>query len=897
MSRSERIERLEQLCHGDPALRHEVESLLKFHESIASETMGRTDDATGKAGKSQLVDGMTGQLDPGTMVSGRYTIVDLIGRGGMGIVYQAHDTVLNIQVALKFFHSTSTQSINRLLNEVRLARRVTHPYVCQVFDVSEDRGRHFIVMEHVRGEDLATLLRRIGRIPQDKVLVLAQQLCQGLAAAHAKGICHRDLKPANIMIDHAGDIKIMDFGIAASREIDDPAALAGGTPAYMAPEQLASAGSYSEQSDVYAVGLVLYEALTGHPAFQAKTIYQLAGMMTKQRPEPPSKLVPGIDMAVDRAIMSAIEPIPAHRPASALHLATMFPGVDALRMAGQAGVTPPADLVAGAPVGTSIHGKSLIFNVLGLCAIMLAIWLTSDWNSTSIPHTTEPPAIMIEQAKNILDMAGYDETARVADYGYVNDPTEPVRDQNLLFWYQRVYMTDPPEMTKWMVHRTAEMREDARLPAMEVFGVACVMLRFDRTVRHFQIATMYPLEDVKAAERPPEPDWTQWFQAAGLNESRFRADALTSVTVLADRNRHWVEEGCDDVTQCREVHAASLTGRPTYFSLQNDIDKATTLNEELKAIQIQQFWVYLPFQFGLFLIALVLAVLHIRRKKCDLRGSFKLVMLLMITTLLVWIFRFGHVMHPSEIFAGWYYDLIILGPLFVWVFYVGFEPLARRHVPHVLIDWNKMLRLRWRDPGIGKSLFAGALGGAVATLASRVDSKIAAWQGFVSIDAGMTASVVDSALKLRYVIARCLSLIPTSVTFAIVGLFFFTIIRSLIHRDRVAAGVFALSYGLLWGVFGYQSPWSFIILAPIVGVLSYVILARRGLLATMTAFWVVFAIEAFPMTTDMLAWYAIPGLTGLILAFAIGLTGLVLSSRNTHPSNTAPMAIKNTNIS
>ncbi len=209
--------------------------------------------------------GLAGQFAPGTMLNERYRIVALLGRGGMGEVYRAEDLKLGQPVALKFLSPAverDADRLERLLGEVRTALKVTHPNVCRVHDIGDVDGRMFLTMEYVDGEDLASLLRRIGRLPQDKAHQIARQLCAGLAAAHDSGILHRDLKPANIMIDGRGRVRITDFGLASSAENVSEADVRAGTPGYMAPEQLAGAEG-TTHSDVYTLGLVLYELYTG----------------------------------------------------------------------------------------------------------------------------------------------------------------------------------------------------------------------------------------------------------------------------------------------------------------------------------------------------------------------------------------------------------------------------------------------------------------------------------------------------------------------------------------------------------------------------------------------------------------------------------------------------------
>src|SRR5258705_3077949 len=194
---------------------------------------------------------------PGTLVGNRYRIVALAGRGGMGEVYRADDLKIGQPVALKFLSEDlerDPERLQRLMGEVRIARQVSHPNVCRVYDVGEFEGHHFITMEYVDGEDLAALLRRIGRLPQEKALDLARQIAAGLAAAHVQGIVHRDLKPANIMLDGRGRARITDFGLAAAAEGVGREEAQDGTPAYMAPEQQ-TGGKSTAGPRLYALGL------------------------------------------------------------------------------------------------------------------------------------------------------------------------------------------------------------------------------------------------------------------------------------------------------------------------------------------------------------------------------------------------------------------------------------------------------------------------------------------------------------------------------------------------------------------------------------------------------------------------------------------------------------------
>ncbi|MGK0184861.1 MAG: serine/threonine protein kinase, partial [Verrucomicrobiales bacterium] len=294
------------------------------------------------------------QFFPGQIVAERYRIVSLIGRGGMGEVYRAEDLKLRQTVALKFLpREFNTDSIRReaLINEMRQGRRVSHPNVCRFHDIGEVDGRHFISMEFIDGEHLGILLRRIGLLPSDKAAQLARQLCAGLAEAHREGVLHLDLKPANLMIDSRGILRITDFGLARfSDEGETADEVLSGTPTYMAPEQLLK-GVADTRSDIYAVGLIIYEMFTGERIHQSKT---MAELLAHHRVEDTSRLPQiseRLDIDVSQVVEKCLQPDPAKRFQSALEVQTLLPGGrDVLAAAVAAGETLDPEAVAAADV-------------------------------------------------------------------------------------------------------------------------------------------------------------------------------------------------------------------------------------------------------------------------------------------------------------------------------------------------------------------------------------------------------------------------------------------------------------------------------------------------------------------------------------------------------------------
>ena len=243
------------------------------------------------------------------VLSLRYDLLDKLGSGGMGIVYKARDRETGEVLALKVLKSTLTEDpalMERFRNELRLARRITHHNVCRIYDFNRIDDSAFISMEFVDGNSLRELLNRPGKLEVPQVLDIARQICAGLREAHIQGIVHRDLKPENVMLDRLGCVKLMDFGIA--RSLDTCSTATGsflGTPAYMAPEQ-AEGKPADRRSDIYSLGLVLYEMSTGQAAFSGDTPLAVALKQIRESPPSPRNLQPGLPAQVEYVILKCL---------------------------------------------------------------------------------------------------------------------------------------------------------------------------------------------------------------------------------------------------------------------------------------------------------------------------------------------------------------------------------------------------------------------------------------------------------------------------------------------------------------------------------------------------------------------------------------------------------------
>ncbi|MBY0397521.1 MAG: serine/threonine protein kinase, partial [Thermoleophilia bacterium] len=329
------------------------------------------------------------RFTPGEVVADRYRITSLLGKGGMGEVYRADDLTLNQTVALKFLPpalAADPDRVQKLFDEVRVTRQVSHPNVCRVYDAHTINKPNeppliFLAMEFIDGEDLGSLLRRIGRLPGDKALEVARQLCAGLAAAHEQGIVHRDIKPSNIMLDGRGRARLTDFGIAGPlADIIASGDLSAGTPTYMAPEQLNGQG-VSVRSDIYALGLVLYELFTGKPVFRAANLTELRSLHATTDPARPTTHIPDMDPLAERVILRCLEKDPAFRPASALAVSAALPGGDPLAAALAAGETPTPEMVAASGGSGAATPKFVLTCLAILLAALAALVLLKDHTS------------------------------------------------------------------------------------------------------------------------------------------------------------------------------------------------------------------------------------------------------------------------------------------------------------------------------------------------------------------------------------------------------------------------------------------------------------------------------------------------------------------------------------
>jgi hypothetical protein len=680
-----------------------------------------------------------GRFVPGAMVGGRYRIVGLLGRGGMGEVYRADDLKLGQPVALKFLPTAFENDparLERFLAEVRTARQVTHANVCRVFDIGEVDGRHFLTMEYVDGEDLASLLRRIGRLPQERAVVVARQICAGLAAAHERGILHRDLKPANVMLDGRGQVRLTDFGLAALADGIAGHDVASGTPGYMAPEQLAGR-EVTVRSDVYALGLVLYELFTGQAAFQAATVAELRDLQEHSNPSNLTTHVRELDPAVERAVLRCLERDPAARPAGALAVAAALPGGDPLAAALAAGETPSPELLAQAGEREGMRaGRATLLAGAALAAILAV----THWaGSVSLMHflpLDKRPEVLMDRARGVLDELGFDEpvysrpvdqawgmlfwsevVAAVGEADSSASRWEGLRQRPdaASFWYRQSPRPMLPEPQSKPIFSRGAVELVSPWPSTP--GETYVVLDLAGNLRRLEI-----MPKRYSTREPAEPDWQALFALAGLDTARFTPDRPRYQRFMApDLRRAWVGTRSDAPDVRLRVEAGAFEGRPILFNVAplRSMESLSGAPEPARATlgQVAANSLAPLLILAIVAVAIRMSTQNMGQGRTDSRGSarFAVAMFVLYTVATA---LSSHALTTREA-ANEIWPILAGGCFFAlisWGSYSAAEPLGRRVWPQMFVSSSRLLsgsRVRWRDPLIGHSVLVGVLSGAV----------------------------------------------------------------------------------------------------------------------------------------------------------------------------------------
>jgi len=835
---------------------------------------------------------------PGTTLADRYRIVSPLGKGGMGEVYRAEDLKLGQTVALKFLPRSlakTEQALERFTREVRLARQVSHPNVCRVFDIGEisettDTGKTFthtfLTMEFVDGEDLASLIRRIGRLPPDKAVEIARQLCAGLAAAHEHGIIHRDLKPANIMLDGRGRVRITDFGLAGlAAEIGGSDARAG-TPAYMSPEQFAG-GEVTPKSDVYSLGLVLYEIFTGKRPFDASSSEEMARLRDKSAPAAPSQFVKELDPVIERVILRCLEKDAAKRPASALQVAAALPGGDPLAAALAAGETPSPEMVAASGETEGLRPVVAWVLLAGVIVLVTAAILLSAQTKLyrRVPLET-PPDALAQRARDILQNVGYSEPPVDTAMGFYegNDFLRYIEEHDksktrwdhletgaFVFWYRgsprplHSHSSSPDEPILGSV-----WTDD---PALDVSGMTLVQL--NPRGRLTQLVAVPPqVEKPPGAEPSPHgaPEWALLFSAAGLDLSKWPpAQPMWTPPVYSNARAAWTGSLAERPDLPMRIEAAAYHGKPVYFELVGPWTRPERMQPyQPTGAERLSFVMFIVLSLSVLAASAMFARRNLRLGRGDRRGAFRLAVFVFAGWAVAACFGAHHALTFDEF--GLFVMFLSVGLLFFcfsWVLYIALEPYVRRRWPATLVSWSRLLAGGFRDPLVGRDVLVGCLLGAFSIVLVRLGWFVPAWLGHPPLQpyTGPEWQFLGASMIIADISTRLIG----APFFWLAALFVLFLFRALLRKEWAAA----LAWVLLFTVFRPPGADQFAPVVLVTGLittsLNVFLLIRFGLLAVVAAEVFNNFLGSFPLTTQGSVWYASMSLAGILLMAAMAL--------------------------
>jgi hypothetical protein len=826
------------------------------------------DDATIAAPVSASAASYHGRFETGTRLGTRYRIVALLGRGGMGEVYRADDLELGQSVALKFLPesvSRNAAELARFRNEVRVARQIAHPNVCRVYDIGEIDGHVFLSMEYIDGEDLASVLRRMGRPSSDKALEIARQVCLGLAAAHEAGMLHRDLKPANVMIDGRGRARITDFGLAGLADELAREGRIAGTPGYMAPEQLKD-GRVSARSDLYALGLVLYEIFTGKRAFTAASLVELRQQQESGSFTSLGDLVRDLDPAVERVVMRCLETDPESRPASAYAVLGALPGGDPLAAALAAGETPSPELVANAGDRGGLR-PAVAFGAVGLG--LVAVGLLCGLVGPALRPFTQPASVLSVRAGDILEKTGCFEqvpghTAEGFDLNQTHlrhlrgDVAEVAQGGSPAFYWRR-WSASPLENTE--IHREVVTVDN---PPPLASGQACVLL--DPAGKLVGFYAVPP--DSVPARAAGAPDWNVFFQAAGLDSAQFKRTAPPPppLPVICDQVAAWQGrlpgKSSEPVTLRM---GAARGGRLTWFSITHDWGRSTApLDPQPEPPGGPLAW----FDFAIFTLvaqcgSIYFAVRNLRLGRGDRRGATRLALFVFAVNLLEAVFNtplreIGLRAALGDFFSGRATGHSLMHAIEMWLAYVALEPYVRRLWPRMLVSWARLVSGRVRDPLVGRDILVGSVAGATMAAASLAAVAAIMALGLARLPTRLNASLLTSLTGLGgtgYQLSYAGSVCILNVLSTLVLLF---LLRLAFRRTATAAVLAGLLLGLT-GVLGIgpTEGWPIALAVTAINVSAALfVMLRFGLLPAFAAAFVATVLSSTVATLDVSAWYA-----------------------------------------
>lgn len=681
------------------------------------------------------------------------------------------------------------------------------------------------------------------------------------------------------MIDGEGNARIADFGLAGLAEEFREEERHAGTPAYMAPEQL-SGESASVRSDIYSLGLVLYELFTGKRAFEAASLAELIEQRKSDTtPTHPSDYVKDIDPLVERVIMRCLERDPDKRPASAIQVAAALPGGDPLAAALAAGETPSPEMVAAVQKEGALKPAVALACLAGVILLLAGIVLTSGRLTiiNKVPMG-KSPEILEERAREIVKKLGYTDAPLDTDGGFSFDPGYYVYAEQqsapghwdkiktgqplvLYFWYRQ----SPRYLDKLTL-------EDSTVPPPPLHVSGLTHLSLDTLGRLVEFYRVPQQLDAQSGT-PSEPDWSALFAAAELNPADFQKIESKWVPPVAyERREAWEGKLPDHPEIPLRIEAAVYRNRPVYFQLIYPWSIPTRQEETAFSGREWAAVITLGIVLAAVLIgAILLARRNLRLGRGDKRGAFKLASFVFLVTLVCTFLAASHVPSPAKelwtLYVSVRYALFVAAGL--WLIYIALEPYVRRSAPRLLISWSRLLSGEFRDPLIGRDVLVGGLLGLGHTASIYLGFSLI--ERFEKPGQPLPSLDLDTLRGLRVMVMNMVGYSLVASIFSGLAYLFFLLLMYIIVRKSRLAGILMWLTILTIQILFFARSWYMLISNVLVATLLVVTTARFGLLAAIV--WQFFFLLSFswPMTTNFSLWYS----SATIFALAI-MTGLAV---------------------
>ncbi len=782
---------------------------------------------------------------PGSLFADRYRMHSRLGAGGMGEVWRATDEMLGEAVALKFIRKRSAGHgwIQRLLQEAAVARRVSHKNVCRVHDAGEMDGEFFLSMQFVQGLDLAKELRKNGRFKRGPSKRLARELVDALVAVHACGLLHRDLKPANILLDSEHTAHVSDFGLAVTNDRHIEENSQSGTRVYMAPE-LQQGAAPSQASDVYALGLILYEAVTNRRAFQSGEEIRLAAE-NGELPPRPSVFVTRVNAVLEHIILRCLDPEPSARP-SALDLQRALALEDPLEAVLSLGDVPTAEVIATSRSRVALSPNKAkwvalaTLLLLGLAALLTRLGAVSTLPEASPGQRAKSTRMLLQEfgippapfekysyspTPEGLELAGQSQgtelsgTSGTLGFWYRSSPASisPTSAANQLFGFGRATLLDPPTASA---------------------GMSSIYFHPDGTLGYFRSV---PQAEVAAQGALPS---ARFFELAGLEQADFDPVApLQPTTGPARTHLAW---------QSREsglrVELSGTGQRPFSFETRApQLDEAASSLDWAKLAGLLNSILVL----ALFVIAVPKALRHFRSGRGDAWVSLRLAVICGGSLFAAWIanadYPDGSVKRLVFVMAGVF--VCLSSSNLIWIFCVAVEPSLQSTWPRIFVTWSRLLRGQHGGRGVRSDLLVGICLGTFAVCLQALSSAL-------SCEADWTASSTSLLRGANWLtwFSNLAETIPGSL---LLNLEFVAVLATLgwILRSRRAS---VIGTGLVACVISAGSTESGLeaALAMLTVLLILYCLLRHGLLASFTLILCQELLVSTPMPHSGSAWYA-----------------------------------------